>query len=53
MDKFDKFDEYKFFAGSTQYLSERRQSAAQTYLAVNTAVFALLAFLLKNMGIGG
>jgi hypothetical protein len=51
MDKFDKFDEYKFFAESTQYLSERRQSAAQTYLAVNTAVFALLAFLVKDTGL--
>lgn len=44
----DKFDEYKFFALSTQHLSERRQAATQTYLTVNTAIFSLLAFLVKG-----
>jgi len=44
----DKFDEYKFFAESTQHLSERRQAATPTYLTVNTAIFAVLAFLVKD-----
>lgn len=47
----NKFDEYKFFAESTQYLSERRQAATQTYLTVNTAIFAVLIFLYKDMKI--
>ena len=46
----EKFDEYKFFAESTQYLSERRQTATQTYLTVNTAIFAVLAFVIKDGG---
>jgi hypothetical protein len=49
----DKFDEYKFFAESTQHLSDRRQSATQTYLTVNTAIFAVLAFLIKDAGFQG
>jgi len=49
----DKWDEYKFFAESTQYLSERRQAAAQTYLGVNTAVLAILGFLVKDVGLRG
>lgn len=48
-----KFDEYKFFAESTQYLSERRQAATKTYLSVNTAIFAVLAFLVKDVGFKG
>ncbi len=47
----EKFEEYKFFAESTQYLSERRQAATQTYLSVNTAIFAVFAFLIKDYGI--
>jgi len=47
------FDEYKFFADSTQHLSERRQAATQTYLTVNTAVFAVLAFLISDAGFKG
>lgn len=49
----DKFEEYKFFAESTQYLSERRQAATQTYLTVNTAIFAVLGFLVKDAGFRG
>jgi hypothetical protein len=49
----EKFDEYKFFAESTQYLSERRQAATQTYLTVNSAIFAVLAFLVKDAGFRG
>ncbi|MCP4582819.1 MAG: hypothetical protein GY839_14510 [candidate division Zixibacteria bacterium] len=47
---FDKYDEYKFFAESTQFLTERRQSATQTYISVNTAIFAVLGFLIKDVG---
>lgn len=53
MEKLDKFEEYKFFAESTQYLSERRQAATQTYLTVNTAIFAIFAFLVKDAGFRG
>ncbi len=49
----DKFEEYKFFAESTQHLSERRQTTTQTYLTVNTAIFAILAFLVKDAGFRG
>ncbi len=49
----DKFDEYKFFAESTQHLSERRQAATGTYLTVNTAIFAILGFLVKDVGVEG
>jgi hypothetical protein len=49
----DKSDEYKFFAEATQNLSDRRQSATEVYLGVNTAIFALIAFLLKDAGLQG
>ena len=49
----NKFDEYQFFAETTQHLSERRQAATQTYLTVNTAIFAVLAFLIKDAGFRG
>jgi hypothetical protein len=49
----DKFDEYKFFAEATAELASRRQNATEVYLSVNTAVFALIAFLLKDVGIEG
>jgi hypothetical protein len=49
----DRFDEYKFFAESTQNLAGRRQAATEVYLGVNTAVFALIAFLLKDAGLEG
>jgi len=45
----NKFDEYKFFAQSTQFLTDKRQSATQTYLTVNSAIFAVLAFLIKDL----
>ncbi|MFQ5640359.1 MAG: hypothetical protein ACE5IR_20460 [bacterium] len=53
MAEFNKFDEYKFFAESTQHLSERRQNASQTYLTVNTGIFAVFAFLIKDSGLQG
>jgi hypothetical protein len=47
------FDEYKLFVENTQHLSERRQTATQTFMAVNTATFAVLAFLVKDAGFKG
>ena len=47
------FEEYKLFTESTQYLSERRQAATSTQLVVNTAIFTVLAFLLKDTGLRG
>lgn len=49
----DRFEEYKFFAETTQLLADRRQAATQVYLSVNTAIFALIAFLLKDAGLEG
>jgi hypothetical protein len=49
----NKFDEYRFIAESTQHLSERRQAASQTYLTINTAIFAVIAFLIKDAGFRG
>src|SRR5512135_1262225 len=49
----NKFAEYKLFVESTQHLSERRQAATQTYLSVNTAIFAILALLVKEAGLKG
>jgi hypothetical protein len=46
----NKFEEYKLFVESTQHLLERRQESSQIYLAVNTAIFAVLAFLVKDAG---
>lgn len=52
-DGIKKFDEYTFFAESTQQMSERRQAATQTYLTANTIVAAALGFLIKDMGFPG
>ena len=49
----DKFDAYKFFLDNTLHLSERRQAATQTYITVNTAIFAILALLVKEAGLKG
>lgn len=45
------FDEYTFYVEHTQKLSERRQTATQTFLTINTAIFTILAFLFKDIGI--
>jgi hypothetical protein len=50
---FDTFREYEFIAQSTQFLTERRQSAAHTYLTVNTAIFAILGVLIEKVGLTG
>jgi hypothetical protein len=47
------FGEYKLFSARTQRLSERRQAASQTYLAVNTGLFGVMAFLAKDGGLRG
>ena len=49
----DKFREYDLFSQRVLSLSERRQTASQTYLAVNTAIFGVLAFLVKDAGFRG
>jgi hypothetical protein len=49
----DKFEEFKFFAQMTQDLSQRRQNATQTFLTVNTVIFTVLAFLVKDAGFRG
>ena len=45
---FDTFREYEFIAASTQFLTERRQAAALTYLTVNTAIFGVIGFLIEK-----
>ena len=49
----DKFDEYKFFTERVQHRSERRQQASQIYLTVNTAIFGVIALLIKDSGLHG
>jgi hypothetical protein len=49
----DPFDEYKFFSDSTQRLTERRLAASQTFMTVNTIVFAVLSFATNNTIAGG
>lgn len=49
----DKFDEYKFFTERVQHRSERRQNASQLYLTINTAIFGIVALLLKDSGLHG
>lgn len=50
---FETFREYEFIAHSTQFLTERRQSAAHTYLTVNTAIFAILGLLIEKVQLKG
>ncbi len=49
----EKFDEYKLLSERIQQMSERRQAATQTYLTVNTAIFGIMAFLVKDIGLCG
>ena len=48
---FDVFREYEFIAGSTQFLTERRQASSQTFLTINTAVFVVFGLLIKEAGL--
>ena len=47
------FDEYRLFVESTQFLTERRQAATRTFLTINTGIFAVLAFLVRDVGFRG
>jgi hypothetical protein len=49
----NELDEYKFFGERTLRLSERRQFTTQTYLTINTAIFGVLALLIKDVGFRG
>jgi hypothetical protein len=49
----DKFEEYKLHVERAGKLSERRQTATQTYLAINTAIFGAVAFIIKDSGLSG
>lgn len=53
MATFDKYDEYKFFVENTQHLDDQRQAATQMFLSVNTAIFALVGFLIQDAGVQG
>ncbi len=48
-----KFEEYSFFVNNTQQITTQRQAATQAYLTVNTGIFAILAFVLKDVGLSG
>lgn len=48
-----QFEEYMFFAEDAQKLSERRQNTTQIYMTVNAAIFAILALLVKDIGLRG
>jgi hypothetical protein len=47
----DTFEEYKVHIERTGKLSERRQTATQAYLAINTAIFGAVAFIIKDSGL--
>jgi hypothetical protein len=49
----DTFEEYKVHIERTGKLSERRQTATQAYLAINTAIFGAVAFIIKDSGLSG
>jgi hypothetical protein len=49
----DKFREYKFFAQNTWEMSNRREATTSTYLTLNSAIFAIIAFLMKDVGFRG
>jgi hypothetical protein len=47
------WDEYKLFGEWVQSLSDRRRAASQTYMAVNTGVATVLAFLVTDADLAG
>ena len=49
----DKFEEYKLFSDRTLQHSQRRQNASQIYLTVNTAIFSVMALLIRDSGLRG
>jgi hypothetical protein len=48
-----RYEDYQIISDKTHYLSEGRRNASQTYLAVNTAVIAVMAFLLTDANLHG
>ena len=49
MTEFSKYDEYKFFAESTQSFVDRRQNATKNFLAIlNGAFLVMLGLLAKD-----
>jgi hypothetical protein len=49
----EKSDEYRFFAQSTERLSDRRQTVTSIYISVNTAIFIIVSFFLKLVNVEG
>lgn len=47
------FEEYKFFAASSNSLTERRHATSQSYLTTNITISAGLAVVLKGMDFQG
>ncbi len=47
----DKFEEYKYFGERAFHQSQRRQNSSQIYLTVNTAIFGIMALLIKDSGL--
>jgi len=47
----DKFEEYKLFVEDTARFSERRQTVANIYVAVNSLLLSAIAFLVKDAGL--
>ena len=49
----DTLKGYEIAVNRVQHMSERRQVSSQIYLAVNTGIFGVLAFLVKDAGFRG
>lgn len=47
----DKFEEYKYLGDRALQQSQRRQNASQIYLTLNTAIFGVMALLIKDSGL--
>lgn len=47
----DKFEEYKYLGERALNQSQRRQNANQIYLTLNTAIFGVMALLIKDSGL--
>ena len=46
-----KFEEYKTFIDDTARFTERRQNISNLYVTINTLIFAVIAFLIKDIGL--
>lgn len=49
----EKFEEYKLFVDDTARLSERRQTASNIYVAVNSLLLAAIGLLIKDLDARG